>query len=84
MLSYRNLPGFAAAAALAFAIGAAPPANAAAGCNALTANGLAANPLTADALTPDPLAAQGPALDERNGAAVKPGVVAQLDPGSCY
>jgi hypothetical protein len=84
MPSYRNLTGFAAAAALAFAIGAATPANAAAGCNALTANGLAVDALSADALTADALATQGPALDERNRAAVRPGAVAQLDPGNCY
>jgi hypothetical protein len=57
MSSYRKLTRFAAAAALAFAIGAAvTPANAILNPNALTQNALAA---------------QGSSLDELNGVAVE-------------
>jgi hypothetical protein len=62
MSSYRKLTRFAAAAALAFAIGAAvTPANAILNPNALTQN----------ALTQNALAAQGSSLDELNGVAVE-------------
>jgi hypothetical protein len=66
-MSYRKLTGFAAAAALAFAIGAAgTPAHAILSVNAITSN----------ALTP-----RGSSLDELNGVAVEGMVLAQVDGG---
>jgi hypothetical protein len=67
MSSYRNWTGFAAAAALAAAVGVAgTPAQALLNMNALVSNALTNNALSANALT-----AQGSALADLNGVAVE-------------
>jgi hypothetical protein len=72
MSSYRNWTGFAAAAALAAAVGVAgTPAHALIILNAFTSNGLAMNSLVTNSFSSNALTAQGSALADLNGVAAE-------------